>query len=114
MRDIGDPACEDDFRLSDQGQQTELRSNTMPKDIPNCPGKPQETVELPKTYAVEVITPLVGGGVEAGRIDERFPIRATAIRGHLRHWWRLTIGRSLGAGMWRREEEIFGSTEFPS
>ena len=57
---------------------------------------------------------MVGGGAIAGEVDFEFPIRPTAIRGHLRYWWRLIRGRSLGEGMWRREEEIFGSTEFPS
>lgn len=57
---------------------------------------------------------MVGGGATAGKVDEDFPIRPTAIRGQLRHWWRLVRGHSLGDGMWRREEEIFGSTDFPS
>jgi len=57
---------------------------------------------------------MVGGGSTAGKVDPDFPIRPTAIRGHLRHWWRLVRGHSRGDGMWRREEEIFGSTEFPS
>jgi CRISPR-associated protein Cmr1 len=72
---------------------------------------------LGRSYQIEVITNMVGGGVEAGANDAGFPVRATAIRGHLRHWWRLTAGRKYGFDierLWRREEEIFGSTEFPS
>lgn len=57
---------------------------------------------------------MVGGGATVGIVDTDFPIRSTAIRGHLRGWWRLVHGHSLGDKMWRREEEIFGSTEFPS
>jgi CRISPR-associated protein Cmr1 len=57
---------------------------------------------------------MFGGGVEAGKPDETLPIRGTAIRGHLRYWWRATIGYRLGNNMWQREEEVFGSTEFPS
>lgn len=60
------------------------------------------------------MTPLFGGGVEAGEPDESLPIRGTSIRGQLRHWWRATVGHRLGSSMWQREEEIFGSTEFPS
>jgi CRISPR-associated protein Cmr1 len=86
----------------------------MPKVIPNCPKKPEPAQEAVQTFAVELITPMVGGGVTPGVTDHQFPVRATAIRGHLRHWWRLTVGRLLGAGMWQREEEVFGSTEFPS
>jgi CRISPR-associated protein Cmr1 len=67
-----------------------------------------------RTYDIELITPMVGGGATAGKVDTDFPIRPTAIRGHLRYWWRMVRGHLLGDGMWRREEEIFGSTEFPS
>ena len=33
-------------------------------------------------------TPIFGGGVEAGRLDDQVPIRVPSIRGHLRFWWR--------------------------
>lgn len=42
-----------------------------------------------ETYECELVTPLFGGGVEAGKVDHRMPIRASAIRGQLRFWWRL-------------------------
>ncbi len=35
-----------------------------------------------------LVTPLYGGGVRAGEVDEQMPIRATGIRGQLRFWWR--------------------------
>lgn len=41
-----------------------------------------------KIYQVTTITPIFGGGVEAGVSDKEMPIRATAIRGQLRYWWR--------------------------
>lgn len=85
------------------------------KDIPDCPLElPKPVVETTHSYDIELITPMVGGGATAGVVDVDSPIRPTAIRGQLRHWWRLTRGLSLGNSMWRREEEIFGSTEFPS
>lgn len=85
------------------------------KDIPDCPGKPVPVRhETTRTYEIELITPMFGGGSKPGEVDRDFPIRATSIRGQLRHWWRLTHGLSLGSAMWRREEEIFGSMEFPS
>ena len=40
------------------------------------------------TYKLKVITPIYGGGVEAGTPDKDMPIRATTIRGQLRYWWR--------------------------
>jgi len=93
-------------------------TEAMPKstDIPACPEVPNvrslggETRE----YQIRLITPLFGGGVAAGETDSTLPIRGTSIRGQLRHWWRLTGGHALGERMWQREEEIFGSTEFPS
>ena len=87
----------------------------MSREIPDLPKgwKPPQP-DAGRSYEIELITPMVGGGATAGKVDLDFPIRPTAIRGHLRHWWRLVRGHSLGEGMWRREEEIFGSTEFPS
>jgi CRISPR-associated protein Cmr1 len=87
----------------------------MGKQIPDPP--PNWNPPRPSeghSYEIELITPMVGGGAAAGVVDLDYPIRATAIRGQLRYWWRLVRGHSLGERMWRREEEIFGSTEFPS
>ena len=86
----------------------------MPKAIPECPPKPKPALVAVHLYQIELITPMFGGGVVAGTVDTGFPIRPTAIRGHLRYWWRLSRGLLLGQDMWRREEEIFGSTEFSS
>lgn len=87
----------------------------MPREIPDVPkGWQPPQPGSGRSYEIELITPMFGGGATAGKVDPDFPIRPTAIRGHLRHWWRLVRGLSLGDGMWQREEEIFGSTEFPS
>ncbi len=69
-----------------------------------------------RTYEIQVITPLFGGGVEAGKIDPELPIRPSSIRGHLRFWWRATRGAKFadGAELRQRESEIWGSTENPS
>lgn len=40
----------------------------------------------------ELITPLFGGGVNPGEADPVTIIRGTAIRGHLRFWWRACRG----------------------
>lgn len=84
--------------------------------IPTCPQPPavRSSGRVTREFEIRLVTPLFGGGVEAGKVDEDFPIRATSIRGQLRFWWRTVIGHRLGARMWQREEEIFGSTEFPS
>ena len=73
-------------------------------------GSPEERV-----YEIELITPMYGGGVVAGVVDEEMPVRATSIRGQLRFWWRLLYGLKLSLNDMREEEaEIFGSTRSAS
>ncbi|RRD64214.1 type III-B CRISPR module RAMP protein Cmr1 [Fretibacterium sp. OH1220_COT-178] len=73
-------------------------------------GSPEERV-----YEIELITPMYGGGVVAGVVDEEMPVRATSIRGHLRFWWRLLYGLKLSLNDMRKEEAaIFGSTQSAS
>lgn len=63
-----------------------------------------------------MITPLFGGGYEAGVVDPEMPIRPSSIRGHLRFWWRAVRGGSFSdhTALLKRESEIWGSTEMPS
>ena len=67
---------------------------------------------LPKTtlsYQCELLTPMYGGGVEPGQVDKEMPIRATAIRGQLRFWWRLLFGNPQDSkDSFLREREIWG------
>ena len=53
---------------------------------------PASTVEEWKEYECTLITPMYGGGVEPGKVDRDMPVRASAIRGQLRFWWRLLHG----------------------
>lgn len=71
---------------------------------------------IEKTYTIDVITPLFGGGYEAGTVDPDMPIRASSIRGHLRFWWRATRGARYDnvKELRQREGEIWGSMENPS
>jgi len=41
------------------------------------------------TVRCRLITPMYGGGVRPGIVDSEMPIRASAVRGQLRFWWRL-------------------------
>lgn len=60
---------------------------------------PNQAIQIPKMedcqplkwhkLECELVTPLYGGGVKAATIDLKMPIRASAIRGQLRFWWRL-------------------------
>src|SRR5947199_6070126 len=86
----------------------------MPKVIPDCPLLPQaKRSGEERTYRIELITPLFGGGVEAGKPDPTFPIRGTSIRGQLQFWWRATRGASCltREELFRRHAEVWGTTE---
>lgn len=75
-------------------------------------GSPEERVY---EYEIDLITPMYGGGVVAGVVDEEMPVRATSVRGQLRFWWRLLYGLKLSLNDMRKEEAaIFGSTQSAS
>lgn len=65
-------------------------------------------------YQCQLVTPMYGGGVKAGVVDEAMPIRATAIRGQLRFWWRLLnardeAGNALAAkALFEKERQVWG------
>lgn len=62
-------------------------------NIPLCPSTPVTSAsENIRQYDIELITPLFGGGASTRVNDIDFPIRPTAIRGHLQFWWRATVG----------------------
>jgi len=65
---------------------------------------------------IKVVTPLFGGGAEAGVNDPVTPIRGSSIRGHLRFWWRATRGANCESvkDLRKKEGEIWGTTEEPS
>lgn len=94
----------------------------MTRSIPDCPSRPEHAIPWPasnytrQSYEIDVVTPLFGGGVEAGQTDPVTPIRIPSIRGQLRFWWRATRGAAFGTveELRQRETEIWGSTENPS
>lgn len=59
-----------------------------------------------ESYECQLVTPLFGGGVVAGQVDKRMPIRASAIRGQLRFWWRLLASKRLNNPEEIRAEEF--------
>jgi len=66
-------------------------------------------------YTIEVVTPMFGGGVKAGVVDESMPVRVTEIRGHLRFWWRMLYGANLDArALFDAESRLWGNTDEPS
>jgi CRISPR-associated protein Cmr1 len=86
-----------------------------PELVPPCPGLPLVRAAgcATRDYAIRLITPMFGGGVEAGEPDASFPIRGTSIRGQLQFWWRATRGSALGTTdeLFHRHAEIWGTTE---
>ncbi len=95
----------------------------MPRSISeSCPTRPGNVEAWPATafetldLQIQVVTPMFGGGAEAGEPDPVTLIRPSSIRGHLRFWWRATRGAACQTieELKRREVEIFGDTEHPS
>ncbi len=65
------------------------------------------------TYKAETITPIYGGGVETGEVSREMPIRAAAIRGQLRYWWRFLKSHDpdlplKGEKLYKAERAIWG------
>lgn len=56
--------------------------------IPSCDDMPASHIAW-HTLKCELVTPMYGGGTVSTKVDEKMPIRASAIRGQLRSWWRL-------------------------
>lgn len=69
-----------------------------------------------REFDISVVTPMFGGGAVARETDSQMPIRAQAIRGQLRFWWRATCGSRFDRveSLRKRETEIFGSVDEPS
>jgi CRISPR-associated protein Cmr1 len=90
----------------------------MPKAIPDCPGEMPKGVRgtEERAYRIELVTPLFGGGVEAGENDPTMPVRCTAIRGQLQFWWRATRGAACASleELRARHREVWGATECAS
>lgn len=61
-----------------------------------------------------LLTPLYGGGVQPGVVDQKTPIHGTGVRGQLRFWWRATRGGRFNgdmAAMRLAEDQLWGSTQ---
>jgi len=84
-----------------------------------CPDAPEVLTRqgwISRTFEIQVVTPIFGGGVEVNTPDPVCCVRATSIRGHLRFWWRATRGAAFSdpARLREAEVEIFGDTDNPS
>ena len=100
-----------------------LLCQPMPRQLQmSCPPAPTVTESdrhpdrVSELLDISVVTPIFGGGVEAGVNDPVTLVRSPGIRGQLRFWWRATKGKAFvePAALKKREEEIWGSTKSPS
>lgn len=80
------------------------------KGLSNELNEPNKTTAKQwQTYKCTLVTPMYGGGVEAGKVDKDMPIRASSIRGQLRFWWRIACGPFKSPKeMFDKETEIWG------
>jgi len=98
----------------------ELLGDFLPRKISKCKKWPENVIPHPgfetKSYDIQVITPIFGGGTEAGVNDPVTLIRPSSIRGHLRFWWRATRGANCATveELRKLEGNIWGTTENPS
>jgi CRISPR-associated protein Cmr1 len=89
----------------------------MPRSLPTAPEWTEPSRPNVKTLelSLKVITPLFGGGYEPRETDPVSPVRAAAIRGHLRFWWRALYGATFenAEQLFAAEENLWGSAEKP-
>lgn len=89
----------------------------LPSNSPPDLVKKADLGQIIMTRTYKLITPLFGGGIEAGKVDDETPVRGSTIRGQLRFWWRATRGGHFEgdlAKMKAAEEAIWGSTKSAS
>lgn len=86
-----------------------MANENIPSPPPVIKRKRPEWTRQTRRY--KVITPLFGGGVVPGETDPVTVIRGSAVRGHLRFWWRATRGGEFSdlAAMKKYEDDLWGS-----
>ena len=70
----------------------------------------KSTLEQILSYDMELLTPMVGGGVKSWEPDFKNPIRSQSIKGHLRFWWRTMQHCKDPTTLREREDALWGST----
>jgi CRISPR-associated protein Cmr1 len=89
-----------------------MRLRTPTLAAPTLPVKPDRQSA---SYQLKLLTPIYGGGVKVHTPDTKMPIRASAIRGQLRYWWRFLqrnhpdVNKRLdGLELLNKEKAIWG------
>ena len=85
----------------------------MPRTIPITPPKLKAPTLETWTLKLKTITPMFGGSATPREVDQKNPVRASSVRGHLRFWWRATAGGQYASAeeLFKEEEQIWGSAE---
>lgn len=63
-----------------------------------------------RTYHIELLTPMAGGGIKSWVPDIDNPVRTQSIKGNLRFWWRTMQHISDAEELKERESRLWGST----
>lgn len=78
-------------------------------DLPGTAATQEQVAPGWESHAARLVTPLFGGGVNAGEVDTAMPVRAASIRGQLRFWWRIAQGPFADSRqMFARELAVWG------
>ncbi len=76
---------------------------------------PSLTLSQPTVWTIRLrtITPIFGGSATPREVDAENPVRAASVRGHLRFWWRATVGAEYDSikALFEAEERLWGSAE---
>jgi CRISPR-associated protein Cmr1 len=87
----------------------------MPRTIPISPPELKTPILETWTLKLKTITPMFGGSATPREVDQKNPVRAASVRGHLRFWWRALYGGKFATSekLFEAEEAIWGSAKNP-
>lgn len=83
-------------------------------DLPAVPGlRSGRPGYREESFDIETVTPMIGGGPVPGAADRITPVRGTAVRGHLRFWWRAMARPQTLESLQKRESRLWGVASEP-
>lgn len=90
-----------------------LRTINLEQSETDCLARLENNKPIWNSMRCCLVTPMYGGGVQAGIPDIKMPIRAAAIRGQLRFWWRLLAKKwgLQGEALRQAEWALWGGME---
>ena len=91
-----------------------LRTINLEQSETDCLTQLGENKPIWNSMRCRLVTPMYGGGVQAAIPDIKMPIRAAAIRGQLRFWWRLLAKQKWnlqGKDLHQAEWALWGGME---